>query len=233
MDEASIINFDDDISAFNGIVAVTTRDDLLPFHRVRAREDAEEGPPSARRAQARWIILSPCFATLSSRLICFEHTGQISFSYAMEPRYRLMTTGRRRRRVYVLLPSSENTTARHSGAWWGDCVSRARLSTLSHRGQRGGRRRSLERRGSHPPHAVPGEASRRNRQQLQADAGSRGAQRADLGAALDRSAIERRAGASAPVRLIPRMFVTARLIPAVVRLHRVARRGPLTRPVGA
>jgi hypothetical protein len=133
MDEASIINFDDDISAFNGIVAVTTRDDLLPFHRVRAREDAEEGPPSARRAQARWIILSPCFATLSSRLICFEHTGQISFSYAMEPRYRLMATGRRRRRVYVLLPSSEDTTARHSGAWWGDCVSRARLSTVSHR----------------------------------------------------------------------------------------------------
>jgi hypothetical protein len=95
MDEASIIKFDDEISAFNGIVAVTTRDERLFFHTVRAREDKEE-PPFARRVQARWIILSPCFATLSSRPICVEHTGQISFSYAMEPRYRLMATGRRR-----------------------------------------------------------------------------------------------------------------------------------------
>jgi len=43
MDKASVIEFDDDISAFNGIVAVTTRDDRLPFHMVRVRED-EEGP---------------------------------------------------------------------------------------------------------------------------------------------------------------------------------------------
>jgi hypothetical protein len=82
MDEASIIKFDDEISAFNGIAEMTTRDELLHFHTVRAGED-EEGAPSARRAQARWIILSPCFATLSSRPICVEHTGQISLSYAM------------------------------------------------------------------------------------------------------------------------------------------------------
>ena len=120
MDEASIIKFDDEISAFNGIVAVTTRDDLLPFHRVRARED-EERPPSARRAQARWIILSPCFATLSSRPICVEHTGQISFSYAMEPRYRLWRPGVGGRRVYVFLP-----TVRYARR----CGARAPTSTL-------------------------------------------------------------------------------------------------------
>jgi len=69
MDKASVIEFDDDISAFNGIVAVTTRDDRLPFHMVRVRED-EEGPS----------------ATLSRGLISFAHTGQMSFSYAMKRR---------------------------------------------------------------------------------------------------------------------------------------------------
>ena len=93
MDKASVIEFDDDISAFNGVVAVTTRYDRLPFHTVRTRED-EEGPPFARLAQAKWIIVSRCFATLSRGLISFAHTGQMSFSYAMERRYRLIAPGR-------------------------------------------------------------------------------------------------------------------------------------------
>jgi hypothetical protein len=76
MNKGSVIEFDDDISAFNDIVAVTTRDDLFPLHMVRARED-EEGPP---------------FATLSRGLISFAHTGQMSFSYAMERRYRFIAT---------------------------------------------------------------------------------------------------------------------------------------------
>ena len=79
MDKASVIEFDDDISAFNGIVAVTTRDDRLPFHMVRVRED-EEGPS----------------ATLSRGLISFAHTGQMSFSYAMKRRWRLIATARTR-----------------------------------------------------------------------------------------------------------------------------------------
>jgi hypothetical protein len=77
MDKASVIEFDDDISAFNGVVAVTTRNDRLPFHTVRAREDEEEAS-----------------AMLSRGRISFAHTEQMSFSYAMEPRYRLIATGR-------------------------------------------------------------------------------------------------------------------------------------------
>jgi len=77
MDEASVIEFDDDISAFNGVVAVTTRNDRLPFHTVRAREDEEEAS-----------------AMLSRGLISFAHIGQMSFSYAMERRYRLIAPGR-------------------------------------------------------------------------------------------------------------------------------------------
>jgi hypothetical protein len=77
MDKASVIEFDDDISAFNGVVAVTTHDDRLPLHTVRARED-EEG---------------------RCGLISFAHTGQMSFSYAMERRYRLIAPGRTRTKV--------------------------------------------------------------------------------------------------------------------------------------
>ncbi len=93
MDKVSVIEFDDDISAFNDIVAVTTRDDLLSVHMVRARED-EEGPPFGRLAQSRWTILSPCFATLFRGPIAFALTGQLPLSYAMEPRYRLVPSGR-------------------------------------------------------------------------------------------------------------------------------------------
>ena len=82
MDKASVIEFDDDISAFNGVVAGTTRSDRLPFHTVRAREDEEEAS-----------------STLSRGLISFAHTGQMSFSYAMEPRYRLIAPGRTRTKV--------------------------------------------------------------------------------------------------------------------------------------
>jgi hypothetical protein len=102
MDKVSVIEFDDDISAFNDIVAVTTRDDLLPFHMVRARED-EEGP---------------CFAALSRGLISFAHTGQMSFSYAMERRYRLIATARSRMKALRTSPNGEGRAWRAPARRW-------------------------------------------------------------------------------------------------------------------
>jgi hypothetical protein len=133
MDKASVIEFDDDISAFNGIVAVTTRDDLLPFHTVRTRED-EEGPPFARLAQAKWIIVSRCFATLSRGLISFALTGQLPLSYAMEPRYRLVASTRAVTKGLRTSTDGVRAAVRRP---------RAGLSTLPDRGQHGGRRHSL------------------------------------------------------------------------------------------